>query len=56
MINCDVSDHDGVPVTVREATAPISAKGEQKLRYMEQTHAKYIQNKRPNRIRNNDES
>jgi hypothetical protein len=29
MINCDVSDHDGDSVTIREATAPITAKGEQ---------------------------
>jgi hypothetical protein len=31
MINCDVSDHNGDSVTVREVAAPITAKGEQKL-------------------------
>ena len=29
--NCDISDHDGVSVTVRDASAPDTGKGEQKL-------------------------
>jgi exonuclease III len=31
IINCDISDHDGIAVKVRNATAPDRGKGEQKL-------------------------
>jgi exonuclease III len=31
IINCDISDHDGIAVKVRNATAPDTGKGEQKL-------------------------
>jgi exonuclease III len=31
IINCDISDHDGISVTIRDASAPDTGKGEQKL-------------------------